>query len=181
MKKALSVIIVSILCLSMFVSALTMMSARAVVNVNVTFDQQGVTSLYSGTVVSVDAVAYNVTQLPVTFSWPVGSMHNFTYASPLVVNDTYGYTWWNTTGLDTEQSNNTFTASVDGFVNATYGLIGDFGHYGTVNLADLVIFAIAFNTQPVNVNWNSQCDLANQGVINLVDLVTFAMHYNDHY
>jgi len=146
----------------------------------ITFNQSGVTSAFTGTVLTVDGVNYNATQFPVNFTWNLGDTHNFTFMSPLNVNASYGFDWNSTIGLSTVR-NGTIMVSGPGTVNATYGLIGDFNLDGTVDAGDLLTIALAYHSQPGNTNWNQECDLANQGVINLVDIATFAMHYGDHY
>jgi hypothetical protein len=183
MKKILSVVIVGILCISMFVGALTIMSAHAVTTATVTFNALNVSSAYTGTVAFVDLIAHNVSDFPLSFSWTIGDTHNFTFVSPLIVNYTYGYTWRNTTGLSTLQNDTFIVPALGGTVNATYGLIGDFGpqDVDAVGLEDLTILASAYDSTPSSGNWNPVCDLANQGVIDIVDLVTFAMHYGDHF
>ena len=71
----------------------------------VTFDQVGVSSDFTGTVVIIDSVSYSRSQLPVSFSWSVGSTHSFAFQSPLVVGSTTKqYLWTSTTGLSSVQS-----------------------------------------------------------------------------
>jgi hypothetical protein len=154
MKRILSVVIVGILCISMFAGALTIMTAHAVTNVTVTFEANRVGPDFTGTVAFVDDVAYNISVFPLSFSWGFGETHNFTFVSPLPVNNIHGYTWFNTTGLSILQSD-TINATADGTVNATYGLIGDFGHFDTVGLGDLTILAFAYNSHPGDGNWNA--------------------------
>jgi uncharacterized repeat protein (TIGR01451 family) len=71
----------------------------------ITFDQLGVSSDFTGTVVVIDGTPYGVTALPVSFYWPIGSTHNFTFQSPLIVTeDTKQYVWTSTNGLSSAQS-----------------------------------------------------------------------------
>ncbi len=71
----------------------------------VTFDQVGVNPDFTGTVVIIDSVSYSRAQLPVSFSWGVGSVHSFAFQSPLVVgSNTEQYVWTSTTGLSSSQS-----------------------------------------------------------------------------
>ena len=71
----------------------------------VTFDQVGVNPDFTSTVVIIDSVSYSRAQLPVSFSWGVGSVHSFAFQSPLVVgSNTEQYVWTSTTGLSSSQS-----------------------------------------------------------------------------
>jgi hypothetical protein len=85
----------------------------------VTFDQTGVGSDFSGTVLTVDSVGYLVGQLPRTFTWSVGSSHDFTYGSPLVVNGKQ-YVWTSTSGLSNLQSGTIIVPSEGGTVTGHY-------------------------------------------------------------
>jgi parallel beta-helix repeat protein len=149
-------------------------------NASITFGQLGVGSDFTGTVITIDGINYNVSELPLTFQWNVGSSHSFSFASPLNVNASRGYCWWSTSGLSNLQ-NDTLTVMASGNVTATYGLIGDLNHDGTVSLLDLSMFAYAWHSCSGDSNWNPECDIASCGVIGLIDLVTFAMHYGQHY
>ena len=85
----------------------------------VTFDQSGVGSDFTGTVLTLDTTNYNVNGLPVSFWWDKDSNHNFAFASPLVVNATKQYSWSSTTGLSTLQSG-TLTTTASGSVIGNY-------------------------------------------------------------
>jgi len=146
----------------------------------ITFDQTGVGSDFNGTVVTVDGTSYSASGLPVSFQWDEGSIHSFSFASPLNVNFSRGYCWWSTSGLS-NLKNDTLTVTASGNVTATFGLIGDLNHDGTVSLTDLVMFANAWHSHPGDQNWNPECDIAAPyGVISLPDFVTLAMHYGQH-
>jgi hypothetical protein len=67
---------------------------------------------------------------------------------------------------------------------------GDFGSAdngppdGVVDFEDLMIFALAYGSIPVDTNWNPDCDIGGSngsttpdGVIDFEDLMIFAMHY----
>jgi len=88
----------------------------------VTFDQQGVSAGFSGTVVIIDGNSYGVSALPVSFYWQLGSTHSFAFQSPLIVTaNSKQHLWTSTTGLSTLQS---------GSINVTsFGSI--VGHYKT--------------------------------------------------
>jgi hypothetical protein len=148
-------------------------------SVTVTFNENGIGTDFTGTMLTVDGVTYNATELPLTFSWGAGSTHTFAFASPLAVTMKHGYGWWSTSGLTTLQKG-TLKVTLSGEIDAAYGISGDFTHDGKVNLADLVILAKAYGSHPGDARWNPACDIANQGSINLADLCTFVQHYGDH-
>ncbi len=85
----------------------------------VTFSQSGAGSDFTGTVVTVDSANYSVRDLPVSFWWDSGSSHNFSFASPLVVNANKQYVWSSTSGLSTLQSG-TLTVTASGSVVGNY-------------------------------------------------------------
>ena len=71
----------------------------------VSFDKVGVSSDFAGTVITIDSVSYSRTQLPVSFSWTIGSIHNFAFTSPLTVGaNSKQYVWTSTAGLSSLQS-----------------------------------------------------------------------------
>jgi hypothetical protein len=87
---------------------------------DVTFNQTGVGTDFTGTVVTINGTAYNVTDLPVTITQGVGLNISFAYSSPLGV-DGKQYVWTNTTGgLTTDQSGNITVASGGGNVIGNY-------------------------------------------------------------
>ena len=85
----------------------------------VTFDQSGVGSIYTGTIVTIDSTNYNGAALPTPFWWDSGSGHTFAFASPLTVNASVQYTWSSTSGLSTLQSG-TLTITTSGSVTGNY-------------------------------------------------------------
>jgi hypothetical protein len=87
----------------------------------ITFDQLGVGSDFTGTVVTIDGTPYGVSSLPVSFYWTMGSTHSFVFQSPLVTANAKQYLWTSTTGLSSLQS--------DSITVTTYGTI--VGHYKT--------------------------------------------------
>jgi parallel beta-helix repeat protein len=104
----------------------------------VTFNQLGVGTDFTGTVVTIDGIGYNVTGLPVSFMWINGSNHNFSFASPLVVNASKQYVWTSTSGLSTLQSG---TLTVTGSGNVT-------GNYTTQTM-----YQITFNQSGINSDY----------------------------
>ncbi|MGA9388350.1 MAG: hypothetical protein WBV70_05965, partial [Candidatus Bathyarchaeia archaeon] len=95
----------------------------------VAFNQSGVGSDFTGTVVTIDLINYNVTGLPsnATFWWDKDSVHTFAYQSPLVASaNTKQYVWTSTNGLSTLQSGSitvSSSGSVMGNYNTQYVLI----------------------------------------------------------
>jgi len=84
----------------------------------ITFDQSGVGSDFTGTVVSIDTVEYAGDALPVSFWWDKDSTHDFAFASPLNV-DGKRYVWTSTSGLSSLQSGS-LTVTTSGIVAASY-------------------------------------------------------------
>jgi hypothetical protein len=86
----------------------------------ITFDQVGVSSDFTGTILEVDGTLYTANMLPVSFMWEAGSVHTFTYFSPLVVNaNAKRYVWTNTSGLSNLQSD-TVTVTIYGSIVGNY-------------------------------------------------------------
>jgi hypothetical protein len=54
---------------------------------------------------------------------------------------------------------------------------GDINGDGTVSLADLVILATAYNSEPGDSKWNPNADINNNGIAGLTDLVIMAKTY----
>jgi len=90
------------------------------VKYQITFSQTGVGSDFTGTIVVIDGVDYKFTDLPVSFMWDAGSIHTFSFQSPLVVAvNAKQYVWTSTTGLSTQQSGS-ITVSTSGSVTGNY-------------------------------------------------------------
>jgi hypothetical protein len=88
----------------------------------ITFDHVGVGHDFPGTVVFVDGTPYGVGDLAKSLYWQIGTVHNFSFQSPLVVTaNVKRYVWVGTTGLSSDQSGNITVAG--------YGSI--IGHYKT--------------------------------------------------
>ncbi|MGD0160463.1 MAG: dockerin type I domain-containing protein [Candidatus Bathyarchaeia archaeon] len=80
-------------------------TANYVTQYYVTFNQSGVGSDFTGTVIIVDGSNYSVSSLPTSFWYNSGSTHSFAFQSPLVVvSPAKQYFWTSTTGLSTLQS-----------------------------------------------------------------------------
>jgi hypothetical protein len=70
------------------------------------------------------------------------------------------------------------------FSTTSFALIpGDFGSAGggppdgCVDFEDLMIFAMAYGSTPVDANWNPLCDICPDDKIDFEDLMIFAMNY----
>jgi hypothetical protein len=89
----------------------------------ITFNQLGVSSDYSGTVLVVDGASYDAGVLPVSFIWPAGSTHTFAFQSPLVISSgAKEYDWNSTSGLSTSQSDS-INATASGSITANYATL----------------------------------------------------------
>jgi hypothetical protein len=102
----------------------------------ITFDQIGVNPDFTGTVLEVDGTPYTANMLPVSFMWEAGSIHSFTFLSPLVVSaNAKRYLWTSTTGLSNLQSDTiavTIYGSIIGNCQTQYFLTVT-SSYGTPN------------------------------------------------
>ena len=76
---------------------------------------------YSGDVVTVDGVTYQIGDLPQTFYYEPNSSHSFEFENILSVSDVKRYVWKSTSGLSNARSG-TITVTSDGNVTATYGI-----------------------------------------------------------
>jgi len=95
-------------------------TANYVKQYKITFEQTGVNSDYTGTILTVDGNDYDYSSLPVSFWWDEGSTHTFTYYSPLVVDpNSKRYVWTSTTGLSNQQSD-TITVTTNGTITGNY-------------------------------------------------------------
>ena len=85
----------------------------------VSFSQNGVGASALDTVLAVDGLSYLSSQLPVSFTWSIGTHHEFVWSS--VVNDGPGtrHQWQSSSGLSSAQSG-TIVALADGSIVASY-------------------------------------------------------------
>jgi len=92
----------------------------------ITFNQSGVGSDFTGTVVVIDGTGYPRGSLPTWFWWDNSSSHTFTFQSPLVVTPkSKQYVWTSTTGLSSLRSGSiavTTSGSVTGNYKTQYYL-----------------------------------------------------------
>jgi hypothetical protein len=149
---------------TVFMDAPKTVTANYVIQYAVTFDQSGVGSDFTGTVVTIDGVGYTVSMLPTpVFWWDSGSSHTFAFSSPLIVDVSKSYDWISATGLSTLQSG-TLIVSGSGSVTGNYlvhtnyqitfnstGLSGDV--VGTIITIDGVPYD--FTTLPVSFWWDT--------------------------
>jgi len=84
------------------------------------FGQTGVGTDFNGTVLTVDGANYRVADLPHSFWWGAGEIHNFAYQSPLEVSaNVRRYVWTSTSGLASSQSGS-ITVAGSGSVTGSY-------------------------------------------------------------
>jgi len=88
--------------------------------VTVTFTVSGLSSDASGTVLTVDGSGYSYIQLPISFTWTIGSSHSFTWSDPISAGSGKQYAWVSTSGLSTAKSGTMTVPSGGGTVSATY-------------------------------------------------------------
>jgi hypothetical protein len=92
---------------------------------------------------------------------------------------------WNTTGVPICYTNYTLTAVAtiptgsntlsDGTMQVR--ILGDLNGEGTVNMADVIIFILAFGSYPGHPRWNPAADVNQNGIVDLNDLVTLFEHW----
>jgi hypothetical protein len=133
----------------------------------VTFDQAGVSTDYSGTVVIVDGTGYAVPQLPVSFWVDVNSVHTFAYQSPLTVSPNgKQYIWTSTTGLSNSQ-NGSITVTGSGSV---------VGNYKTQYYLSLTTNPLGITT-PSGAGWYDAGTNASISTVAYVDIVPGTSRY----
>jgi len=94
-------------------------TANYATKLGVTFRVTGIPNIPK-VVVTIDGVDYIVTDLPKTFSWAVGSHHQYSFVSPIIYQNTT-YLWTSTTGCNqTTQSGTVVVPAEGGEVAATY-------------------------------------------------------------
>jgi len=140
-----------------------------IVQNRITFDQNGVGSDFTGTVVIIDEVNYNRSQLPVSFPWANGSLHTFAYQSPLIPNANTKYVWTSTTGLTNLQSGSitvtTYGSIVGNYetqyyltVSSAYGTVGGQGWYDSGSTAYATVSPLTVagpsGTRYVFIQWS---------------------------
>ena len=126
----------------------------------VTFDQSGIGSDFTGTIVTIDSVNYNGAGLPIMFWWDQGSNHNFSYMSPLTVNATKQYVWNSASGLSNLQSGTLNGISNSGSVTGSYVVANcvTFSQTGTTSSFTGTIVVVdgvsyGYGSLPVSFMW----------------------------
>lgn len=87
---------------------------------DVTFDQTGVGTDFTGTVLTIDEADYFVGDLPITITKNVGENISFEYHSPLVVDAGKQYVWTSTSGLSSDRSGSITVPDEGGSVTGNY-------------------------------------------------------------
>lgn len=135
---------------------------------NITFDQTGVGSDFTGTVVAIDGSNYDISTLPASFWWYNGSTHTFAFQSPLLVGSgAKEYDCASTTGLSTLQSD---SITVSGAGNVT-------GNYVT-RVHDVAVTNITIDRTWVYQGFsaNMNVTILNEGDFD--ENVTVTLYYN---
>ena len=86
----------------------------------VTFSESGIGTSATGTVLTVDGTAYDISQLPISFSWAIGSSHSFQWGTTVSQGSSEEYVWDTTSGLSSQESGSVTVPSGGGKVSATY-------------------------------------------------------------
>jgi uncharacterized repeat protein (TIGR02543 family) len=85
----------------------------------VSFSASGIAADYSGGVLTVDGVVYNMADLPLSFNWQYGTSHSYQFGSTLDATATKRYVYNAISGLSSTQ-NGTLTVTQAGTITAAY-------------------------------------------------------------
>lgn len=126
-----------------------------------TLDQTGVASDFTGTVLTIDASGYSLTTLPAQPWLDQGSIHSFSFMSPLVVNGHKQYVWSSTSGLSSLQSGSIIVAGSGNVIGdydianqVTFDQIGIGSDFtGTILIVDGNAYTSGM--LPVSFVWNT--------------------------
>jgi hypothetical protein len=132
----------------------------------VTFYQTGVRPDFMGTVITIDGKDYNMSSLPVSFSWESGSTHSFSYASSLSVSSDKEYVWSSTTGLSSLQSD-VLTVTSEGSVT---------GNFKTLLTSNLNIHPQALNLKSKSKWLTYSIELPNGYNVKGIDISTILLN-----
>jgi len=134
-------------------------AGKYVIQYQVTFGQTGVGTDFTGIVVTVDLTGYD--RNGATFWWDNGTVHSFTFASPLVVNPSKEYYWVYTSGLSTLKSE-TLTITTSGSVMGNYASLDRYQiTFGQTNVGPdfsgtiVVIDGTNYNVLPQSFLWDT--------------------------
>ena len=94
-------------------------TANYAIQYKITFNQVGVATDFTGTILTLDGFDFNGSSLPVSYMLDKDSVHTFSYSSPLVVSQSKQYAWSFTSGLSTLQVGS-ITVSTAGDVTGHY-------------------------------------------------------------
>ncbi|MGA2683282.1 MAG: NosD domain-containing protein, partial [Candidatus Bathyarchaeia archaeon] len=85
------------------------------------YNQTGVGSDFTGTILTVDSSSYTLTQLPVSYMWSPTASHQYAFQSPLTVTPfVKRYVWMNNTGLSPSQSMSSIVVPYHGNITGNY-------------------------------------------------------------
>jgi len=135
----------------------------------ITFAQTGVNTGFTGTIVTIDEANYKVSDLPISFTWSIGSNHSFAFQSPLIMDLNKKHIWTNTSGLSNLR-NGTITITTFGSiignyraqyylnVSSPYGITSGQGWYDSGDTAyarlDIGLVNHGNKTRRVFTNWS---------------------------
>jgi hypothetical protein len=86
----------------------------------IAFTSSGISTDTTGTVVTINTVAYTQAQLPTSAWYDDGATVTYSYTSPVAASATKQYVWASTAGVSQTLQSNSFTVSAAGTVTATY-------------------------------------------------------------
>ncbi|MEM4619284.1 MAG: CARDB domain-containing protein [Desulfurococcaceae archaeon] len=86
----------------------------------ITFSALGLSYDASGIVLIVDGVGYTYADLPISFTWEVGSYHSFTWTDLVSAGASKRYVWVSTSGLSDARSGLIIVPSGGGSITASY-------------------------------------------------------------
>ena len=152
--------------------------------------------------VNVSVIVQNLGDFPETFNvtlyanttaignLTVTNLPNATFALITFVWNTSGYSYGNYSisahawpvSSETDLTDNTFVdgqicVSIPGDVDGVREADGKLW----VDLNDLVLLALSYNSKRGDTRWNPNADIDGSGQVDLADLVILAQHYNQHY
>jgi hypothetical protein len=132
------------------------------------FNQTGVGSDFSGTVVVIDGSNYNVTDLPASFWYDDGTTHSFAFQSPLLVGSgAKQYDWISTSGLLTSQSGSIFV-SASGSVTGNY----------VTKIHDVAVTNVVANCTWVYQGWQASINVTVENNGDFPETVAVTLYYN---
>jgi hypothetical protein len=192
MKKTLSMIVICLLCFSM-VPVLTL-RAKADLDTN-----PPVTTLTIGDPKYVSTTTLVIPSTPFTLN-ATDDISKVNYTLYRVYNKTFSWGWVQ------HSSNFTFTPFLTGYKNGNYTIayhsvdfanntepiknenvtlcrsydnLGDLTGNGEVDIYDITIICVAYDSKPGDPSWNPIVDFVPDNIINIFDVVTCLQYYNN--